>query len=195
MATKRKYRNTAQAEVAALTRQRIIDAALALFAEEWIDEVTLDQVAERAGVTVQTILRHFGSKEGLGAYVGRAANEAVIKQRADVAPGDMEGAVDNLVEHYEAAGDRVIRMLAQEERYPQLQEFLQEGRIGHREWVRRLFAPYLDRHEPDRQDRLVAQLVVACDVYVWKLLRRDMGFSIDKYRATLLEMITALVTK
>ena len=40
--TKRAYRGTVQAEVAALTRQRILDAALALAADEWLDRLTLD---------------------------------------------------------------------------------------------------------------------------------------------------------
>jgi AcrR family transcriptional regulator len=141
MVKRRKYRNTAQAEIAALIRQRIIQAGLALFAEQWIDLVTLDQIAKRAGVTVQTLLRHFGSKEGLGAAVDRAANEAAAQQRAEVGVGDIEGAVDNLIEHYEQIGDRVIRMLAQEERYPQLRDFMPEGRSAHDRWVRRVFAP------------------------------------------------------
>ena len=45
--TKRAYRGTVQAEVAALTRQRILDAALALAADEWLDRLTLDQIAAR----------------------------------------------------------------------------------------------------------------------------------------------------
>ncbi len=188
----RKYRNTAQAEIAALTRQRIIQAALTLFAEQWIDAVTLDQVAERAGVTVQTILRHFGSKESLGVQAGRAANDAAINQRAEVTAGDIPGAVDNLVQHYEAVGDRVLRLLAQEERFHQLQGILQEGRIAHQHWVQRVFAPLIDRQKPDQRERLTAQLVAVCDVYIWKLLRRNMGFSVEQYQATLHEMVVKL---
>jgi AcrR family transcriptional regulator len=190
---KRKYRGTVQAEVAALTRQRIIEATLALFAGHWIEEVTLEQVATQAGVTVQTVLRHFGSKEGLGAAAGRAANDAALVQRNEVVIGDFQSITQNLVEHYEQLGDRVIRLLAQEDRYTPLKELLQEGRMEYQRWVRRAFAPYLDRYQTDQQESLIAQLVVICDVYVWKLLRRDMGFSVEQYRATLLEMITALV--
>ena len=189
---KRKYRNTVQAEIATRTRERIMQAALALFAEHWIDDVTLDQVAERAGVTVQTVLRHFGSKEGLGAEVGRAANDVAISQRAEVVDGDIPGAVDNLVQHYEEVGDRVIRLLAQEERYPQLQELLLEGRLEHRHWVNRVFGSLAKQLTPEQRERLMTQLIVVCDVYVWKLYRRDMSLSVDQYRATLLDMILAL---
>lgn len=190
--TKRQYRNTAQAEVAALTRQRILQATLTLFAEQWIDAVTLDLVAERAGVTVQTILRHFGSKEGLAGQAGLAANQTATDQRAEAPIGDLAGAVDNLVQHYEEAGDRVIRLLAQEDRYSQLHELLKQGRFVHQQWVGRVFAPYLDRRLPDQRERLAASLIVACDVYVWRLLRRDMCYSVEQYQATLLDMIVAL---
>lgn len=191
--TKRKYRNTAQAEVAELTRKRIIQAALAMIAEQWMDAMTLDQVAERAGVTVQTLLRHFGSKEGLMAHAGQAANQAALSQRAEAPVGDLAGAVDNLITHYEEIGDRVIRLLSQEERYPQLKELMQPGRVAHQQWVQQVFRPQLDRRPSAEREGLAAQLSVTCDVYVWKLLRRDLGYSVDEYRTILLAMLAALL--
>lgn len=48
------------------TRRKIIDASLELFFErETSDEVTLEEVAERAGVHVQTLYRHFPNKVSL----------------------------------------------------------------------------------------------------------------------------------
>lgn len=192
--SKRKYRGTAQAEVAALTRQRIIDASLALYADHWIDEITLDQIAEKAGVTVQTILRHFGSKDGLAAAGARAANARATNQRDNAIAGDMDSIVANLVEHYEEVGDRVFRTLAQEEHFPYLKEFLKEGRNYHRQWVERVFADWLHTLEAERRERLVAQLIAVCDVYVWKILRRDQGFTSEQYRLALSEMLTALLS-
>jgi predicted acylesterase/phospholipase RssA len=40
----------------------------------------------------------------------------------------------------------------------------------HRRWVEQVFAPYAEG-----DDGLVDLLVVATDVYTWKLLRRDRG--------------------
>src|SRR5512133_1742925 len=94
---KRPYRGTVQAEVAALTRQRIIEAALLLFAEQWVDQIRLEQVAQRADVTVQTVLRHFGSKEGLVAAAGQSASERAIRRRADTPVGDLVAAVQAVV--------------------------------------------------------------------------------------------------
>jgi AcrR family transcriptional regulator len=45
------------------TGQRILATAQQLFGELLYDQVSLQAVAERAGVTVQTVLRRFTSKE------------------------------------------------------------------------------------------------------------------------------------
>lgn len=191
---KRQYRNTVQAEIAAVTRERIITAALKLATEHLIDQITLEMIAEHAQVTTQTILRHFGSKDGLIAEVGRVANERAIAQRNEAETGDILGAVNNLAVHYEAVGNHAIRLLAQEERYPQLQPLLQEGRIKHREWVERVFVPYLSQRIGDDRVRLFAQLVALCDVYTWKLLRRDSGLSQEQYKVALSELLTLLLS-
>jgi AcrR family transcriptional regulator len=61
------------------TRRRIVDAAAALFVEHGYGATTLEQVAERAGVAVQTVYFHFGNKR------------TVLKEAVDVAAvGDDE---------------------------------------------------------------------------------------------------------
>src|SRR5437764_2573263 len=59
----RLYRMVARAEAAEATRLRILDAARQLFADLLYDQVSLNAVAARAGVTVQTVIRRFTSKE------------------------------------------------------------------------------------------------------------------------------------
>jgi len=189
---KRPYRGTTQAEVAALSRRRIIDAALELYITSWMDEVTLQQIAERAGVTVQTVLRHFGSKSGLEDAIWASIVADTNRDRIEVATGDIPGAVEYLIQHYESIGDYNIRFLSQEQRYPSLQTFMEAGRTFHRQWVGRVFAPYLPTEQA--RERFVPQLVAVCDVYVWKLLRRDMGMTVDQYRDRLLDMIDAIIT-
>jgi len=56
---------TTRADRARLTRRRIIDAAAELFLERGYGATMLDQVAERAGVAVQTVYFHFGNKATL----------------------------------------------------------------------------------------------------------------------------------
>ncbi len=49
----------------ALTRDRLIDAAARLFYDEGIRAVSMDAVAEKAGVTKRTLYYHFRSKDDL----------------------------------------------------------------------------------------------------------------------------------
>ncbi|HWG11654.1 MAG TPA: helix-turn-helix domain-containing protein [Streptosporangiaceae bacterium] len=66
-------------EQARATRRRIVDAAAELFIERGYAATTLEQVAGRAGVAVQTVYFHFGNKQ------------ALLKQAVDIAAvGDDE---------------------------------------------------------------------------------------------------------
>jgi len=47
------------------TRKKIVDASIELFFERTLGEVTLEDVAERAGIHVQTLYRHFPNKASL----------------------------------------------------------------------------------------------------------------------------------
>ena len=57
----RPYTMRARAEAAQATAERILDAALEAFGSSAFSEVTLQEIADRAGVSVQTIIRRFGS--------------------------------------------------------------------------------------------------------------------------------------
>ena len=78
---------------------------------------------------------------------------------------------------YEAIGDFVIAQLADERRRPALKPSLDAGRENHREWVRQIFAPQLNSRRGSARTQLFNILIVALDVYVWKLLRRDLALS------------------
>src|SRR6185437_4741764 len=84
----RGYRMVARADAAARTHQRIIDAALELYSEHDFEQVSLEDVAARADVTVRTVLRRFGGKEALLEAVAQAGDQAVEDRRRDVPAGD-----------------------------------------------------------------------------------------------------------
>jgi len=182
----------ARAETTAATREKILDAAEAVFDEHPIDGLTLAAVAERSGVTVQTILRHFDNRDGL---FMAALLQAGMKMRGDreTAPvGDVAQAVGVLVDHYEQFGHRVLRMLAAEERRPSLGPFVDVGRAYHREWCERVFAPALVGLRGARRERRIAQIVAVTDVYVWKLLRRDRELSLRQTKLAICELLGPL---
>lgn len=191
--TGRQYRMKARADSAALTAERVLDAAVTLFWELPTDRLSLDEVADRAGVSVQTVIRRFGNKEGL--LTAAAAREAArVREQRDRAPvGDVPAAVHVLVEHYEELGDRVLKMLAEEQRLPGLRTVVDQGRTAHREWCTRVFAASLASRSGGCRTRLLAQLTAVCDVYTWKLLRRDAALSRRETELALVELLTPLV--
>src|SRR3954449_1565871 len=111
----RTYTQTARAEATERTREAILEAAIARFYRGEFD-TNLEAIADEAGVGTRTILRHLGSKEGLIEAAVAAANAAVRAERRAPA-GDAEAFSRSLVSHYEKDGDRVLRMLAAEDRY------------------------------------------------------------------------------
>jgi AcrR family transcriptional regulator len=60
-----------RAQGVAATRQRIMDAALALYQEQGITATTMQNVARRADVAPGTVANHFGSAEALAAAAGQ----------------------------------------------------------------------------------------------------------------------------
>jgi AcrR family transcriptional regulator len=192
-ASRRPYRMVARAESAAATGERILDAAVEVFWELPGEQVSLDEVARRAEVTVQTVIRRFGGRDGLLAAAAEREAGRVRRQRDEAHVGDPAGAVRVLVDHYEAMGDRVLRLLAEEERVPGLRDIADRGRVLHREWCARVFAPALEGRVGVERRRRLAQLVAVCDVYSWKLLRRDAGLSRRQTELALVELLEPLL--
>lgn len=188
-APRRPYRQRARAEAAERTAVRIMDAAYALFSERLYDELTLADVARAAGVSMQTVIRRFGSKEGLVEAVSARVRGQVSAQRDEAPVGDVAGAVANLVEHYEQMGDQVLHLLAQEARVPAFRAAVDGGRALHHEWVRRTFAPQLAGLRGQELRRRHGQLVAVCDVYVWKILRRDLGMGRAQVELAIRELV------
>ena len=140
MKTTRKYTMGARAQAVDATRRRIVDALIALAGERPFAEVTLDTVAERAGVSVQTVLRQFGSRDGLFAEAMDAAMVDAEDERR-TPPGDVAAAVRIVVDHYERRGRTALLMLAQEGYDDVARKATDRGKAMHRDWVRDAFAP------------------------------------------------------
>lgn len=190
---RRPYRQTARAAAAEATALRIVDAFRGRLERLWFEDIRLEDVAQDAGVTVQTIIRRFGGKEGLLDPTTDAIERDVMSAR-EGPPGDAAAAVRALVRDYEADGEVYMRALAQEDRYPAMRRMTEAGRSGHRGWVERVFAPELAGLPPEVARRRLDGLVVATDVYVWKLLRRDMGRSVAELEDHMLRLIQAALS-
>ena len=190
MSATRSYDMTKRAKRAARTTERILDATEELLASVPVGDITLQAIADGAGVTVQTVLRHMGSRDGCFAAAGDRIAKRVKAQRSQAAPGDIDAAIAELVAHYEAEGRLVLNLLSQEaDGDPTAVVAVAQGRAEHRAWVERCFGPRLAHPGAETVDALVA----ATDIYVWKLLRLDLGRSAEATEAVLARMVRALL--
>ncbi len=86
----------------ALTRQKIVEHALVLFAERGVDNATLKDIAARVGISEPAVYRHFTSKAELiwhifaDGYCG-LAEEIDAAQRAEPT---LRGKLDRIIEVY-----------------------------------------------------------------------------------------------
>lgn len=171
---KRRYAMIGRAAKAEAAKARIRASAATLFCEGPIEDFTLEKVANLAGVAVRTILRAHPSKDELiyAALEDMAAGGVFLKPAA---AGDIRAAVSAFFDIYESVGDFVMQRLAEERRRPALKASLDQGRDNHRDGVKTAFAPQLERLQGAERAQLLTMLIAITDVYVWKLLRRDMG--------------------
>ncbi len=80
---------TAMRADARRNRQRLMDAALQVYAERGADDATLDEIARRAGVGIGTLYRHFPTRQALLEAVYRDQVEelcAVARELNDEPP-------------------------------------------------------------------------------------------------------------
>src|SRR5580693_1941288 len=72
--------------------QRLLDAAVAVFAERGADDVSLEEIARRAGVGIGTLYRHFPTRQALLEAVYRDQVESLSARAEELreaeSPGD-----------------------------------------------------------------------------------------------------------
>jgi AcrR family transcriptional regulator len=190
MNVKRDYRMRARGVAVADTHARILAAGLSLAFHDLVLEPSLRQVASAAATTVQTVLRHFGSRAELLAEIERTARAEITAERTPTSGGE-DAALAALLEHYERRGDFVLALIAREASDPRAATITAEGRAAHRQWVAEVFASRLPVDQALR-DEAIDLLVVATDVFTWRLLRRDRGLLPAVVRTRMRSLIRAV---
>jgi len=188
MKSARSYTMTSRADSVASTKERIATAALELLMERRFDDVTLTDIATAAGVSHQTVLNHFESKEGVAFAAADLVVASTNDARSGVTPGDTVGAVRRLVADYEQMGDANARWAMDVEHLGSLAPLIEQARHSHRAWLEAAFEPYLPAEAKARR-RVVNALHAATDVYTWKLLRRDLGVTRAETERTMVRLV------
>ena len=190
---RRPYKKVAREQSEQRTRDALLDAADEELYNDRLQRASLDELSRKAGVTKQTLLRHFGSKDGLiEAAIGRTS-EIVRRERGRAPVGDVPGAVENLLDHYERWGGLVMRVLAEERRIPLVRRMTDRGRQVHYDWVDYAFAPQLEGLDEQSRQRRRAALIVLCDVHTWWLFSHDLGLERAQISAILTDLIERLL--
>ncbi len=186
------YRMRARADAVEATRDRLVTAAVNAFGDRPYDDVTIAEVAREAGVSHQTLLNHFGSKERLYLAAVEVGGGRIAELRAAAVPGEVDSIVGALMEQYERYGDGNARTAMLDERSPMVASMLEMARGYHQDWLAAMFAEHLPAQGTARREALAA-LHAATDVFTWKLLRRDLRLSRRATRQTMTRLVTALL--
>jgi len=194
----RTYRLGRRAETSEGNRQRILDAAHDLIAEAGFHPVSLDAVADRAGVTRVTVYRHFGSKRGLfEAVTWQVLTQAQLERldRARAKPNVIHALRDFLSENCRLMteiGDTLTTSLELARDDPDVEHLLELTYFGRRresleELVQRL-------HDENalaagwKRQRVVDTLMVLTSLEAFETLVRRQGRSRGQAATILFEM-------
>lgn len=177
------------------TRERIVDATVALHNEKGVAGTSMQDIAERAGVALATVYRHFPSIEDLVPACGRRnlelnplPTEAVL-DGLDTGEARVAAVVAALYAHYEAASRPYEVGLAESATLPVMARLLGEV-AAH---IAGLVAAATEPFEPDAENLSLA--VGLCDFRVWRSLT-EAGLQTDEAAGFIGQLITtALASK
>ena len=136
------------------TRQRLIDAALELFAAQGITETTTRQIAELAEVNEVTLFRHFGNKQGLLLAVMKEAAIFMDLGQTWVQQAEHTHSLDQALREYAIAAlqtlekvPEVVRsVIGEAGQYPlENRRALGQGLTQANSYVSKYFAAVIDR--------------------------------------------------
>jgi AcrR family transcriptional regulator len=165
----RKYDMGKRAAAAEETRRRIVDAAHQLHIEQGVAATSWDDIAERAGVGVGTVYRHFPSLDELVPACGAVVSELIALPPAEAIAAAFDGAddrIETLVREvfaiYERAAPEVRVTLAEPHVHPAVQHGAEafEATLG----------ALIDAAAIGGDRRLVRALL---DLATWESLRRQ----------------------
>jgi AcrR family transcriptional regulator len=178
---KREYHQDARAAAVKANERAVLGAAVGrLRSAKRLAAVTLEDIAADAGVTVRTILRQYGSKDGIMEAAFLEVGRQIEASRPETEPGDVEGALKALLTQYEAEGDLNARVVAEEHEIPILHRLLEFARKSHRKWLTDVFGPLLGHLPQEKRQQRITALYAATEVQLWKVLRRDLHQSAEQ---------------
>jgi len=194
-AERRGYKQEVRARQTEANAKSILDAAVkCLRASKRLATITLDELAAEAGVTVRTILRQFGSKDGIMEAAFLEVGRQIQSARRDTPAGDIDAALAALVDQYEVEGDLNARVVSEEHEIPILHKLLEFARKSHRQWLTVVFGPRLAHLPAAQREQRITALYAATEVQLWKVLRRDLHQSPEQTAAIFHQLVRGVLS-
>ena len=178
------------------TEQQILEAAATIIATEDFDALSMRRVAAEAGVSLSTVVRHFGTKDALlAALVAYGGEDERNEERRAMEPGDVAAAVRIVAADYEDCGAAAPAHAGPGAPLPRPRRAARHrppgpprvGAVGVR--------PAARRRRGAGRTQVEDLLVVGTDVYTWKLLRLDRGLGARATRAAMVELCEAVAAR
>jgi AcrR family transcriptional regulator len=187
------------------TRQRIVDAALALFLERGYPRTTVEVIAQAAGVAPATVYQAFGTKQAIlsGALDRTMSGDAEPRtllqrdwvQQAREEP-DIRRRLRIIVEHTAEVAARtaqikeVMRDAGALE--PAVRDLIEEDHRRRRRTQRALVAIIFATSEDDDAIAGAAETYfMPCNSYSFYVAERRLGWSVARWREWLVQTLTA----
>lgn len=214
--TARAYRQAARARARDERRWRILQAAWDLFAERRYDEISVAEVAARAGVSERTVYRLTGPKERLlDSWERDAAAERAVWERGEdpsrpwalrigwqrwldeerrpLPAGDVAVFVDGTLRFHDQWGDALMNLRRQVDDVAQFAAFLDYSRRRHRDNVDHLLGPLIDALPRSVRQMRREGLYAVSDFPMWHSLRREARLEPARTQQVLLDLVTCLL--
>jgi AcrR family transcriptional regulator len=192
---RRPYKKVAREQSQQRTRDALLDAADDEFYSDRWQKTSLEALSKKAGVTKQTLLRHFGSKDGLLLQALMRGAAQIRDQRWSTPTRDVAGAVENVLDHYEAWGERSLRIGAWQRGPAVLAMLSRTARQIHYDWVEYAFSPWLEDLDEQARTRRRAALIALCDVQTWWIWSHDLQLPRSEIHAVLTDLIERLLAE
>lgn len=180
------------------TRQALIDALISLI-EEGDLRPTAPRIAERAGVSLRSIYHHFDDLELLFAETAQRQIERTAPMRRPLPTGGSLAVRLNALLHqkiriWEAVTPIRSAASLQEPFSPQLRAVRADIHRRNRDELATVFAIELDARPPEDAHQLLDALDAAVNWLTWRVMRTDVGLSIEAADGVLRRTFMALMT-
>jgi AcrR family transcriptional regulator len=189
------YDNSKRQVDAEKTKIKILNAFGDLWSEYSIRDITLEMVAKEAGLTTKTILRKFGSKEGLTNESLSYLAAKIESERTSTNAGQVDEILKALLSNYEKMGEAAIRTINLESELEIARQIGAKGRKLHRDWCMRMFASFLPDKQSDDYEIQLVSFIAATEIYLWKLMRKDLELSKEQTFSIFKNLVEGLINK